>query len=170
MWTFLFACTCAGAMSATYINREYVRLYMKGEQVSLSSLDWIVALAILWGLAVVCLVAIFLNHSLKKSCEVRVCSGRVVLLGWRQMEGLLCSGLCGFYFWFVFEFTGVNGFINGLSNLYFGSWGAFINSVLLLATWLRENKNIELIKKEETEREEEMIRSGISTGRSRSPR
>ena len=68
----------------------------------------------------------------------------------------------GFYFWFVFEYTGVNGFINGLSNLYFGAWGAFINSVLLLATWLRENKNIDYIKKEEETEEEEMMRSGVS--------
>lgn len=79
------------------------------------------------------------------------------------MEGVICLGLCGFYFWFVFEFTGVNGFINGLSNFYFGSWGAFINSVFLLATWMRENKSLDLIRKDEEEREEEMMRSGISS-------
>lgn len=31
----------------------------------------------------------------------------------------------------------------------FRVWGAFMNSVILLATWLRENKNIESIQNEE---------------------
>ncbi|KAL3907771.1 MAG: hypothetical protein SGARI_003375 [Bacillariaceae sp.] len=159
LWTFLFACTSAGAVTATYVNREYVKLYFKGEELRLSTNEWITIFAIVWGLAVTCAAAILLNHSLKKSCELRVCKGRVVLLGWRQFEGFVCLAICSFYFWFVFEFTGVNGFINGLSNLYFGAWGAFINSVLLLATWLRENKNIDYIKKEEGD-EEERMRSG----------
>jgi hypothetical protein len=30
---------------------------------------------------------------------------------------LLTFAFAGFYFWFVYEYTGVNGFINGLSNL-----------------------------------------------------
>jgi hypothetical protein len=37
---------------------------------------------------------------------------------------------------------------------YFGAWLAFINSVQLLATWLRENKSLDFIRKEEMEREE----------------
>lgn len=95
LWTFMFACTCAGAMSATYVNREYVSLKFRGQVINLSSREWVVSQATLWGLCFVCLIAIILNHSLKKSCQARLFCGGVVVLGWRQTEGLICLGLCG---------------------------------------------------------------------------
>ncbi|KAG7373168.1 hypothetical protein IV203_033892 [Nitzschia inconspicua] len=156
LWTFMFACTSAGALTSTYLNRQYVSLYFDGQTLELTKQQWITALAILWGLTVVCCTAILLNHFLKKSCEVRVCNNGIVLIGWRQAEGLISLGLAGFYFWFVYTYTGVDGFINGLNNLYFGSWGAFINSILLLSAWFSENKNIAFVIQEEEEREERM--------------
>jgi hypothetical protein len=95
LWTFMFACTCAGALTGTYLNRDYVSLYFEGQSIELSRQQWIMALTVLWGMSVVCSLAIVLNHVLKKSCEVRVCNNRLVLIGWRQAEGLLAIGLGG---------------------------------------------------------------------------
>jgi hypothetical protein len=95
LWTFIFASTCAGAMAGTYLNREYVSIFFEGQSIELSRGQWILALTVVWGLAVSCILAIVLNHVLKKSCEVRVCNNRLVLIGWRQAEGLLAIGLGG---------------------------------------------------------------------------
>lgn len=95
MWTFIFACTSAGAMTGTYLNKDYVSLYFEGQSIELTKHQWIMALTVLWGLAVVCCTAILLNHFLKKSCEVRVCKSGIVLIGWRQAEGLIALSLAG---------------------------------------------------------------------------
>jgi hypothetical protein len=66
-----------------------------GQPISFSRKDWAIILAVLWGFVVVCLLALILNHYLKKSCEIRVCKGKVVLLGWRQIEGFIALGVAG---------------------------------------------------------------------------
>mmetsp|Transcript_1191 Transcript_1191/g.2591 ORF Transcript_1191/g.2591 Transcript_1191/m.2591 type:complete len:265 (+) Transcript_1191:153-947(+) len=154
LWTFFSSSVCAGAMTSTYANRQYLTFKFLGEPVSFSQRDWTIILTVLWGFVVLCILALVLNHYLKKSCEVRVCKGNLVLMGWRQFEGFIALGVAGTFFYLVFTYTGIDGFINGLNNTYFGLWGTFINSVFLLATWLRENKNIDIIKKEEKERME----------------
>ena len=67
------------------------------------------------------------------------------MIGWRQLEGLILLALIGIFFFFVYEYTGVDGVITGLNNAYFALWGAWINSVFTFGTWLRENKNIAFI-------------------------
>jgi hypothetical protein len=95
LWMFMFACTCAGAMTGTYLNRDYVSLYFEGQSIRLTQQQWMIALSILWGLAAVCCVAIFLNHVLEKSCEWRTYHNRLVVIGWRQLEGLVALAIAG---------------------------------------------------------------------------
>ena len=82
-------------MTSTYANREYLTFKFLGEPVSFSQRDWTIILTVLWGFVVLCVVAIVLNHYLKKSCEVRVFKGRMVLMGWRQFEGFIAVGVAG---------------------------------------------------------------------------
>jgi hypothetical protein len=95
LWTMFFAVTCAASICAAYANREYVSLYYQGKPLDLSQQTWILIMSVLWSFATICAVSIALNHYLKKSCEFRVCGGRVVLFGWRQTEGLIALGLTG---------------------------------------------------------------------------
>lgn len=95
LWTFFFASVCAGAMTSTYANRKFLTFKFLGEPVSFSQRDWTIILTVLWGFVVICVVALILNHFLKKSCEIRVCKGRLVLLGWRQIEGVIALGVAG---------------------------------------------------------------------------
>lgn len=95
LWTFFSSSVCAGAMTSTYANREYLTFKFLGEPVSFSQRDWAIILSVLWGFVVLCILALVLNHYLKKSCEVRVCKGRMVLMGWRQFEGFIALGVAG---------------------------------------------------------------------------
>jgi hypothetical protein len=58
------------------------------------------------------------------------------------------------FFFLLIEHSGVDGVVNGSTNGYFSLWGAFFNSVFLLGTWLRENKNIEYFVGEGEERKD----------------
>jgi hypothetical protein len=95
LWTFFFSTITAASICVSYANREYVNLYFRGESFTIPQASWIVAMSTLWGLVVVCIVAVILNYFLKKSCEVRVCGDSIVLIGWRQLEGLIALGLAG---------------------------------------------------------------------------
>jgi hypothetical protein len=95
LWTLFFSTITATSICISYANREYIQFYFRGENISVPQSSWIVAMSTLWGLVIVCLVAVILNHFLKKSCEVRVCGDSIVLIGWRQLEGLITLGLAG---------------------------------------------------------------------------
>jgi hypothetical protein len=95
LWTMFFAATCAGSTCSAYANHEYVNLYYQGQPLDVSQREWIVIMCVLWSFVIICMVSIALNHYLKKSCEIRVCGGGVVLFGWRQTEGLIALGLAG---------------------------------------------------------------------------
>mmetsp|Transcript_23788 Transcript_23788/g.26705 ORF Transcript_23788/g.26705 Transcript_23788/m.26705 type:complete len:427 (-) Transcript_23788:1638-2918(-) len=152
LWVLFCALIVAGAVCDYYSNRNNIN----GEEMTMS--EWIIMMSISWVLVLVPFVSIILNHFLRKSCELRVFGGKgsFVLLGWRQAEGLVALIITVAMFYIVFQYTGGNNFFTGLNNIYFGVWGAFINSVILLATWLRENKNKEYIKNEEKNRENQI--------------
>lgn len=95
LWTMFFAATCAGATCSAYANRDYVSLTFQNQPLVVSQRDWIIIMSVLWSFVVICMLSIALNHYLKKSCEIRVCRGGVVLFGWRQTEGLIALGLAG---------------------------------------------------------------------------
>jgi len=153
LWVLFCALSVAGAISDTYFNRNHIDLFTYGGEFTTSK--WLIIMSISWGLVVVSFVSIILNHFLRKSCELRVFGGKgsFVLLGWRQAEGLVALIITVAMFYIVFKHTGGTSYFAGLNNVYFGVWGAFINSVMLLATWLRENKNKDFIKNEEKNRE-----------------
>ena len=146
LWTWLCICVFAAATTDMYINRDEITFRQKGEVLTVSQRDWKLILAIVWGFATLSMVALLLNHYSTKSLEVNICGGRSrFVCGWRQSEGFLILAMVGVFFWVIFEHTGVDGVVNGLNNAYFGVWGSFFNSVFLLGTWLRENKNLEYI-------------------------
>jgi len=147
LWVLLCSLVFTGAICDTYLNREFIKLYFQGQELKITEEGWKYILVGSWSVVSVSAISIVLNHFLRKSCELRVYGGKFVLLGWRQAEGLVAFVMTVGLFSIVMFFTGGNGVFNGLNNVYFGIWGAFMNSVVLLATWLRENKNIESIKK-----------------------
>ena len=71
------------------------------------------------------------------------------MVGWRHnIEGVVILGMVGLFFWLVFTQTGANGTISGLNNAYFGAWGSFFNAIFTLSAWLKENKGIEYLVRE----------------------
>jgi hypothetical protein len=151
LWTMFFACACAGSISGVYRNREYVTIWIKGEELVLTQREWIRIVVLMWGLVGVCIIALLFNHYLDKSWEMKFFGGYRIILGWRQAEGFVALGMVVAFFWFVYDMSGVDGVISGMNNGYFGLWGTFINSIFTLGTWLRENKNIEYIVQDQNE-------------------
>jgi hypothetical protein len=151
LWTLLFVFTFAAAATDIYFNRDEIApLKLKGKELDLSLRDWIMVLSIIWSFVFVCVAALLLNHYMTKSLEIRLYGGKSrFVLGWRQLEGVVILGMVGTFFWIIYEHTGVDGLVNGLNNAYFAVWGSFFNSVFTFGTWLRENKNIEYIVRDE---------------------
>ena len=121
-WLLVLFCSLvfAGAIVDTYLNREYTKLYFQRQELNLPAGKWIYVLVIPWCAVLVSVLSLFFNFFLRKSCELRVCRSKFVLLGWRQAEGLVAFAMTGFLFWIVFTYTGGNGVFNGLNNVYFG--------------------------------------------------
>jgi hypothetical protein len=63
-----------------------------------------------------------------------------LLLHWFKLESILLIGLIVFWSWAVFKFTGINGLVNGPSNMYFGAWGCFFWSISIFGSWWAEYK------------------------------
>jgi hypothetical protein len=150
IWTLCFLFIFAGAATDIYLNRDEITFRLKGEVLVLSQRDWLIILSIVWAFVGICLLALLFNHYLTKEVEVKFCGGRRrFVLGWRQFEGIIILAMVGVFFWIIYTQTGANGVINGLNNGYFSVWGAFFNSVFTFGTWLRENKDIEYIVRDD---------------------
>ncbi|CAJ1899723.1 unnamed protein product [Cylindrotheca closterium] len=145
VWSFFFVLTFAASATDIFFNRSEVTISHKGVVLSLSDKEWYNVLGFCWFFVFVCIVALLFNQFLHTSCELRVFGGSRVILGWRQSEGIIIFFMVGVFFWIVYDYTGVDAVLNGLPNAYFSVWGCFFNSIFLLGTWLRENKNIEYI-------------------------
>jgi hypothetical protein len=152
IWTLCFLFIFAGSATDIYFHREDITIRLKGEVYELSQREWHMILAVVWAFVGICLLALLFNHYLTKEVEVKFCGGRSrFVLGWRQVEGIVILAMVGVFFWIIYEHTGANGVINGLNNGYFGVWGAFFNSVFAFGTWLRENKDIEYLVRDDTD-------------------
>jgi hypothetical protein len=152
IWTLCFLIIFAGAGTDIYFNRDDITLRLKGEVLELSQREWVIILAIVWSFVGICLLALLFNHYLTKQVEVKFCGGKSrFVLGWRQFEGIVILAMVGVFFWIIYVHTGANGVINGLNNGYFGVWGAFFNSVFTFGTWLRENKDIEYLVRDDAD-------------------
>ena len=162
LWTFLFVSIVAGSVSDIYINRDDITLRLKGKVLDLSQNDWVLILSLSWGFVGVCIMALTLNHYCHHEISIRlwqrIGGGRFVL-GWRQLEGFAILGMVVVFFWMIYQQTGVNGIVNGLNNAYFGVWGSFFNAVFTFGTWIRENRNIEFIIRDENEHDDDNKRS-----------
>ena len=165
-WLWVLFCNLifAGALCDIYFNRNHYEWPRASSGDGTIKHLWMTIMLTTSALVLVSFLAIVFNHFLRKSCELRVPyfhsntkKGTFVLLGWRQAEGIFIVSIIATLFYIVFAFTGGNGTLNGLNNAYFGVWGAFINSIMLLGTWLRENKNIESINNEETRNKREKM-------------
>ena len=153
-WTLLFAIIFAGSITDYYIHRDDIELRLQGKILDWTTLkQWIQPLAIVWGAVVICVLSLILNHFATLSAQIKLCSGRVqFVVGWRQLEGLVSLGMVGLFFWLVFTETGANGTISGLNNAYFGAWGSFFNALFTLSAWLKENKGIKYVVREDSNR------------------
>lgn len=152
LWLSLCMAIFAGAATDIYFNRDELNLRFTSEGADLADDEWIVVLAVVWGLLALGLVGILLNHySNQPIIAIRLVRSRSrIVLGWRHFEGIVIMLLLGVFFFLLIVYAGVDGVINGLTNSYFSLWGAFFNSVFLFGTWLRENKNIEYYFDDET--------------------
>jgi hypothetical protein len=151
IWTLCFLFIFAGSATDIYFNRDDITLRLKGEVLELSQREWLIILAIVWAFVGICLLALLFNHCLTKEVEVKFCGGSRFVLGWRQIEGIVILAMVGVFFWIIYKHTGANGVINGLNNGYFSVWGAFFNSVFTFGTWLRENKDIEYLVRDDAD-------------------
>ena len=99
--------------------------------------NWKLVLAIVWTEVTVCVLSVILNESVIDTWHLpfRLRHTRYAC-GWRQLEGLIMLAGVGAKFWVIVEFSGVYGFINGLSNAYFGLWGTFFSE-----SWLCGGKD-----------------------------
>lgn len=164
IWTGIFSAVFAGSATDIFINREEITLRLRDEILVLENKEWVIVLAVVWTEVAVCIMAVLFNEwfpqpvTLPGRIQCRGASYRCVL-GWRQLEGPIVLAALGTKFWVILEYTGVGGVVNGLSNGYFGVWGSFFNSVFTLGTWLRENKNIEYIVREESDEDEHRVNS-----------
>jgi len=159
VWSFFFVLTFATSATDIFLNRSEVTISHKGVVLSLSDGEWYKVLGFCWFFVFVCIVALLFNQFLHKSCELRVFGGSRVILGWRQSEGIIIFFMVAVFFWIVYDYTGVDAVMNGLPNAYFSVWGCFFNSISLLGTWLRENKNIEYIVANDSSRRNQIYDS-----------
>jgi hypothetical protein len=154
MWIWVFSALFAGSATDMYYNRENIVLRYRGQPLDLVHKDWIIILSVVWSETALCLIAIYLNERMETSCRlpcyVRRSTGTYrCVLGWRQWEGFVLLVATACKFWVILKYASVDGVIPGLSNAYFGVWGSFFNGVFCLGTWLRENKNIEYVVRED---------------------
>lgn len=143
LWLLLCICIFAGASTDIYFNRDELDLRFGPDGTDLSDRDWRIVLAIIWSFLGLGLICIVLNHYSTQSINIRLGANSRIILGWRHCEGIIILFMVGVFFFLLIEHSGVDGVVNGSTNGYFSLWGAFFNSVFLLGTWLRENKNIE---------------------------
>jgi hypothetical protein len=149
-WTLFWSAVFAASVTDVYFNRDEVSIRIRGGEVSdLERLTWIQVMVVNWGLVCVCIVALLLNHYMTRSLELKLWGENRFILGWRQIEGIVLLGMVGVFFWFIYIYTGVDGAINGISNAYYSLWGSFFNAVFAFGTWLRENKDIEFIVRDD---------------------
>lgn len=144
-WTLLFSLITAGAATDMYFNRDKIALRLDGDALNLSWGDWMRTLGLLWAECLLCVVSIACNHLWSNACKLNLGGGCRFVLNWRFLEGIIILCMVGFKFWIILEYTGVEGVINGLNNVYFGIWGSFFNIVFTFGTWLRENRDIDYI-------------------------
>jgi hypothetical protein len=150
MWTLFSSAVFAASVTDVYFNRDEVTIRIRGGGVSdIERLAWIQVMVVNWGLVCVCIGALLLNHYLTRSLELKLWGENRFILGWRQIEGIVLLGMVGAFFWFIYIYTGVDGAINGASNAYYSLWASFFNAVFALGTWLRENKGIEYIVRDD---------------------
>mmetsp|Transcript_35311 Transcript_35311/g.73512 ORF Transcript_35311/g.73512 Transcript_35311/m.73512 type:complete len:403 (-) Transcript_35311:401-1609(-) len=150
IWIMIFSTVFAGAATDIYVNREELEFRYQGELLDLRRKNWITVLSVLWADVLVSGLAILFNEWFLESkplpCSWKRKAGTYrCVFGWRQLEGIVMALGVAAKFWVIYEYTGVDGVINGLSNGYFGIWGTFFNSVFALGTWLKENKNTEYV-------------------------
>jgi hypothetical protein len=142
LWLLLCICIFAGAATDIYFNRDELDVRFGEDETALSDQDWFIVLALVWSFLGLGIISVALNHYSTQSLDIR-CGDRCrIVIGWRHFEGLIIMFMLLVFFFLLIEHSGVNGVVNGLNNSYFSIWGAFFNSVFLLGTWLRENKNI----------------------------
>lgn len=158
MWTMFFSSIFAGAATDIYYNRDEIVLQFRGQTLDLIKKDWIIILCVVWTEVGICILAIILNESLDDSWQMPCWVDRPnrnlryrCVFGWRHVEGLVILVATGAKFWVILEYTAVDGVIPGLSNGYFGVWGSFLNGVFCLGTWLRENRHIETVVREDSQ-------------------
>ncbi len=143
LWLLLCICIFAGASTDIYFNRKELDLRFSPEGTDLSDQNWRIVLAMIWSFLGLGLICVLLNHYSTQSIDIRLFSNSRIILGWRHFEGIVVLFMVGVFFVLLMKYSGVDGVVNGSTNGYFSLWGAFFNSVFLLGTWLRENKNIE---------------------------
>jgi len=142
LWLLLCICIFAGAATDIYFNREELDIRFGEDGSDLSEPGWFIVLAVVWSFLGLGIISVALNHFSTQSLDIR-CGDRCrLVIGWRHAEGLIILFMVVVFFILLIEHSGANGVVNGLNNSYFSMWGAFFNSVFLLGTWLRENKNM----------------------------
>lgn len=152
LWLLLCIVIFAGASTDIYFNRSELDLRFGPDGTDLTDQDWKVVLALIWSFVGLAMTCVILNHYSTRSIQVRLGTHARIILGWRHFEGIVILFMVGVFFFLLIELSGVDGVVNGSTNGYFSLWGAFFNSVFLLGTWLRENKNIEYFVGEDEER------------------
>jgi len=95
LWVLFCSLIFAGAICDTYFNREFIILYLEGEELNLQYENWLYILIIPWAAVLVSALSIVLNHFLRKSCELRLYGGKFILFGWRHLEGLVAFAMTG---------------------------------------------------------------------------
>ena len=158
LWLLLCICIFAGAATDIYINRDELDLKFGPAGTHLTDRDWWIVLGIIWSFLGLGLVSVLLNHFSTRSLDIRLGPNSRISLGWRHCEGFIVLCMVAVFYFLLIENSGVDGVVNGLNNAYFSLWGAFFNSVFLLGTWLRENKNIGYYVAEESSRRENTSR------------
>lgn len=154
LWLLLCICIFAGAATDIYFNRDELDLRFGPDETNLSERDWRIVLGIIWSFLGLGLFSVLFNHFSTQSLDFRLGTNSRIILGWRHFEGIIILFMVGVFFYLLIKHSGVDGVVNGLTNSYFSLWGAFFNSVFLLGTWLRENKNIEYFVDEGSGRED----------------
>lgn len=154
LWLLLCIAIFAGASTDIYFNRSELDLRFGPDGTDLTEQDWKVVLALIWSFLGLGIACVLLNHYSTRSIQVRLGTNARIILGWRHIEGVVILFMVGVFFYLLIQHSGVDGVVNGSTNGYFSLWGAFFNSVFLLGTWLRENKNIEYVVGEGEERKD----------------
>ena len=166
-WTAFCSSIFAGAATNMFLNRQLIEIQYRGQTLDLVQQDWQIILCVVWSEVAVCCAAISLNEIPHTNCcrktermSLLLCFRYRVYVGWRHVEGLLILVATGAKFWVILRYAAaVGGVIAGLSNAYFGVWGSFLNGVFCLGSWLKENKDIEYVVREEQSEEADEQRS-----------